>query len=402
MDWKRVAAGVATGGLSEVARAAGGSSDAGKSSSSSSPWGPQQEYLKKGFEGAQDLYDKGPQSYFPGSTVAGVNPMLQSYFGGMGRQTQTGIGAGQDIMGYGQQGAQGLGQAQSFYSDALNNYYNPYASAEYADIVSGSVNNNPLLDQQIASAQGDINRNMQENIMPSIASGSVGTGNTGSTRRGVAEGIAMRGAGEAGADAALGLRSNAYNQGLQQADQWAGSQFDSANMMNQMGQQGVSNIAGGYGLGSSAYQDLMGAGAYERGIQQEGIAGEIDRYKFNQNAGWDNLQRYQQAVSGNYGGETTGQVGQPSTFDKMLQMGTQLGGAYLLSDRRLKTNIRKVGEVDGMNIYEWDWNEAGKRLAGSQITRGFMADEVREDMLGLSLSGFDMVNYSGYEVVVNA
>lgn len=405
----------------------------------SSPWGPQQQYLKEGFAGAQDLYQQGPQQYYGGQTVAGINPNMQQYFGGMGGYSQGGVGAGQDVMGYGQQMAGGIPQAQQFYSQAMGDYFNPYASAEfqqafdvqnpyqsqqYQDIISGSVANNPVLQSQIEMGQQDINRNMQENILPSIASGAVATGNTGSTRRGVAEGVAMRGAMEQGSDLATMMQTNAYNQALNQAGQWAGGeqfgqqagmtgaqmgaggeqfgqnyQMGAANQLSGMGQTGLGNIGAGYGLGSQAYQDLMGAGMYERGIEQQGLTDEQQRFDFQQNAPWENLARYQQAIQGNYGGTQT-QYADPGNM--MAQLALQGGGAYMMgSDRRLKTNIHKVGEIDGLNIYKWDWNEEGKEFCGNQVTKGFIYDEVPSHMQHLSLSGYGMVNYSGYEEVLH-
>lgn len=340
----------------------------GDTTTTSAPWAAQIPYLQEGFQGAQDLYNQGPAQYYGGQTVAGINPNLQQYFGDMGGYSQGGVGAGQDVMGYGQQMAGGIPQAQQFYSQAMGDYFNPYASAQfqdafnvenpyqsqqYQDIISGSVANNPVLQSQIEMGQADINRNMQENIMPSIASASVGTGNTGSTRRGVAEGVAMRGAMEQGSDLATMLQTNAYNQAINQAGQWAGGeqfgqqagmtgagmgaageqfgqnyQMGAANQLGGMGQTGLGNIGAGYGLGSQAYQDLMGAGMYERGIEQEGLYADQTRFDFEQNAPWDNLARYQQAISGNYGGTQT-QEGQ-GWMNQLMQMGTQLGGAYLM------------------------------------------------------------------------
>ncbi len=44
----------------------------------SEPWGPQQPYLLRGFEGAQGLLDQGPQTYYPGQTVSDVPQATQS------------------------------------------------------------------------------------------------------------------------------------------------------------------------------------------------------------------------------------------------------------------------------------------------------------------------------------
>lgn len=52
----------------------------------------------------------------------------------------------------------------------------------------------------------------------------------------------------------------------------------------------------------------------------------------------------------------------------LMQLGGQIGAAAL-SDRRLKKNIVKVGEHNGLNVYEFDYIWGGRY-------RGVMADEV--------------------------
>jgi len=308
------------------------------SAASSSPWGPQQPYLESGFAGAQDLYNQGPMQYYPGQTVAGINPNMQSYMSGVGGYTESAIGGGQYLQTQGRDLSGSLNQAQDFYTGAADSYFNPYASAQYNQQIADSVANNPVLNDQIQQGQQDINRNLQENILPSIGAGAAATGNTGSTRRGVAEGVAMRGAMEQGSDLATNLQANAYNQGINQAGDWArGEQFgqnyqmQGANQLANIGQVGSGQMMSGYGMGSGAYQDLLGAGAYERGLEQQQLGDEQARFDYAQLAPWENLQRYQQAISGDYGGTTTSTASGPSTANQLAQMGTQLGGAYLMS-----------------------------------------------------------------------
>ena len=65
-----------------------------------------------------------------------------------------------------------------------------------------------------------------------------------------------------------------------------------------------------------------------------------------------------------------------------------LGSAYLMSDRRLKSNVVKVGEYHGHNVYEYD-------IFGRHEI-GVMAQEVmrtRPDAVAVHPSGFLMVNY---------
>lgn len=56
-----------------------------------------------------------------------------------------------------------------------------------------------------------------------------------------------------------------------------------------------------------------------------------------------------------------------------------IGALALLSDERLKKNVKKVDEQKGVNIYTWDWNDIARRefgLTGSG--RGVIAQEVQK------------------------
>jgi len=82
----------------------------------------------------------------------------------------------------------------------------------------------------------------------------------------------------------------------------------------------------------------------------------------------------------------------PSTANSIMQgIGTAASVASLFSDRRLKRNIDRVGEMpDGLGIYDFDYVWGGPRH------RGVMADEVAELRpwaLGEPVGGFATVNY---------
>ena len=62
-------------------------------------------------------------------------------------------------------------------------------------------------------------------------------------------------------------------------------------------------------------------------------------------------------------------------FGGLLSMGGALGGAALLSDKRLKTNIKKIGEIGPLNVYEWDWKDDSMNMV---MRAGFIAQEVQE------------------------
>jgi hypothetical protein len=73
---------------------------------------------------------------------------------------------------------------------------------------------------------------------------------------------------------------------------------------------------------------------------------------------------------------------------------TVLGGAKW-SDLRLKDNVQFVDNIDGVNIYEWEWNDTARDLGLEGIDVGVMADEIEQFMpeaVGVS-QGFKTVNY---------
>lgn len=73
-------------------------------------------------------------------------------------------------------------------------------------------------------------------------------------------------------------------------------------------------------------------------------------------------------------------------------LGQMAAGAASMSDRRLKTDIQKVGQLDnGLNVYTF------KYLGGKNTYTGVMADEVAEIMpeaLGPTVDGYQSVDYS--------
>jgi len=79
---------------------------------------------------------------------------------------------------------------------------------------------------------------------------------------------------------------------------------------------------------------------------------------------------------------------QQAAYQGMMSGVADIGGAFMKpSDRRLKRNIRRIGSVNGHNLYAYDyiWGQPGI---------GVMADEVRHVPGAVeSRFGFDAVNY---------
>lgn len=137
------------------------------------------------------------------------------------------------------------------------------------------------------------------------------------------------------------------------------------NRLNQLGGLAQSDI----GIGSNLANMRTGlAGAQAQGLQNMGTS------LSNQ---YSNV-----AAAKNQGGSN------------MLQMGMMAAG---FSDRRLKENIHKVGETNGLAVYKWDWRKEYEWLVKDQVPIGFIADEVKKlypEAVQTNKDGFQFVNYS--------
>lgn len=82
-------------------------------------------------------------------------------------------------------------------------------------------------------------------------------------------------------------------------------------------------------------------------------------------------------AQGIIGQAQSNQMAQQNNFGNLLGLGNLGLSAYsAFSDPRLKSNPVKIGEVDGLQIYEWDWNEEAANLGLYGKGYGPMADEI--------------------------
>ena len=96
------------------------------------------------------------------------------------------------------------------------------------------------------------------------------------------------------------------------------------------------------------------------------------------------------ATADKYAAEMSKYNAQMQQYGGFLSGLGSLGAAAIMSDRRLKTNIVKIGErPDGLGVYSYDYTWGTPAI-------GVMADEVaalRPDALGPVIGGYQTVNY---------
>lgn len=312
----------------------GSNQTTGQTSGSTAPWKTQQPYLKTGFKSAAGLYGQYlDQPWYQGPLYAGMNPM----------QRGAATGAGMYALG------QGMGLSQGMINDSLpylaqgGNFlnaanraanYNPNDPTQQNIYNAGQYANNPYLNGAIDAASRDVTRNLTEEVLPGINRSATGSGNTNSTRTGIAEGVALRGAQDRIGDIASTVRADAYNNGIQTSEQ-----ARQANMQGQLQGMGYGidalNTAVGRGMdlrnqgmqGTVNMYDLLGRAGQQYQQDSQGYAdASYNRWQGQYNKPWDLLSRYMGVVGGtNWGSQTKDATINPGSTMGAIQ--GALGGA---------------------------------------------------------------------------
>lgn len=300
------AGGALIGGLT------GGSSKSG-TTTSTAPWSAQQPYLKTGFQSAAGLYNQYMgQPYYSGDLYANMTPeQIAAAKGAAGWAGGAGLDAYRGMMG---NAGQFMNQSGN-YIDLANRLggYNPGDPTQSNISNAGQYANNPYLNGAIDAASRDVTRNLTEDVLPGINRQASGAGNTNSTRTGIAEGIALRGAQDRIGDIASTIRADAYNNGLNMSEN--ARQANQSNMLNAWanGLTGLNNAIGRGmdmtnqgGQGVVNMYDLMGrAGDKFQQDNQGQINADYTRWQGQYNQPWDLLSKYMGAVGGSNWGSTT-------------------------------------------------------------------------------------------------
>lgn len=328
------------------------------------PWKPQQPYLVGGFQDAANAYNTlKSQPFYTGSLYAGLTPLqnqsiggIQSFATGAGTQaSQNMLGAGQSSMlsgSLGQLGAAGSlanfnpGRATNF--NRLTNF-NPADPTQSNISSAGQYADNPYMDQMVSAASRDVVRNLSEDVLPGINRMGSATGNTNSSRTGIAEGIALRGAQDRIGDISAQLRGGAYSQGLGLAENARTanmqarlqglsqglSNTENARQFNTNSQLNAISNAGNL-YGSAFGQGLQGttsgaqqmynnldamsqAGALQQKDQQALLNEQYGKWQGSQDRNFNLLDRYMQLIKGDYGYTSTGtdNNGQPTWLNTL-------------------------------------------------------------------------------------
>ena len=156
------------------------------------------------------------------------------------------------------------------------------------------------------------------------------------------------------------------------------------------------------GAAGQAAAGMMQLGGLEQMTQQAELDAQYQEFMRQQNLPLQQLGALVSASSGSQipQSSTSTQSSRPGATEWLGALASAGQAAALISDVRLKTNIKKVGERGGVSFYSWDWKPEAKNLAGNMLTKGVIADELQQihpDLVSVGPHGFKMVNYTGLQ-----
>ena len=319
---------------------------------SGSPWGPLQEPILGGIDNIQGLLDRGP---FGGPYTAPIDPNQTA---GIGAGLAAAGGAADVAGAYGSAGqnlAPGLGQAFSYFGNSLDGSQNPWLNnqQQYMDFAS-SIADSPYMDSQITAALRDPYRGLTEQQLPGNALGAAQMGVSGGSGKQIADAVAQRGYADRASDVGAGMRGNAYQTGLNFANQAANQDYSaaqqSAMQLSGLGTQGLGFMGTGYGYGQQGARDTFDWGTQGQNLQNQQIAGQKEEYY----APWELAQNF-----GNYVNPlTTNLYTRTSEQDQLMPW--LFGSSGPLADIG-----GDLGDWVGGNIGDW-WDSASGLFGGGE------------------------------------
>ena len=408
--------------------------------------------MYRGLEQARGFNDQAGQSYggaygqgqgyLGGASQAAMGAMrpAQAYNQAATGQVQNALAGAQPYQSaatqFGLAGAQGVDPSQ-LGAQQINQYMSPYLNSVVQSTLA------PLQQQQ-AQQQS------------SLVGNQIGSGAFGGDRGKIAQAVLAGQQNMATAQTVSGLMNQGYGQALQaaQGQQQLGlgasqanraAQQQAAGQMAALGQQGYGQQMGaaqqlaalgqqGYGqqmglssalqgLGQQGYAQGMGYGQAQQGLgqarygQEQGVAQQL--MASGQGRQQAELAGRQAQMGMGTAEQQTQQAGNQALYNQFLQKqgypfqvaqflgniamgtgalsgstttGTQPGGFFGGSDRRLKHDIKEIGKAkDGLPIYTFKYKDDPEQ----QTRIGFMADEVEKkhpEAVGES-HGYKTVNY---------
>lgn len=243
--------------------------------------------------------------------LSGANAWMQS--GGFDKTYFGGQDSVADMTGDQQAGLQGSSQV----GQGLQGLFNGAGTSALSDYLGAYDPSKTGLSGAIDAANNRSNFNFETQVNPQIRQGAQGAGQYGSSRHGIAEGLAR-------GQLAQSQSDNAQTLAFQDQQNF------NSNRMNALNNLG--NIATGLNSGNTMQYN---AGQLQQTQNQNEIQGQLQKWAYENNVGLDDLKAYQSLISGDMGGTVTGQSttktsgGNASPWGAVGAIGGSILGSFL-------------------------------------------------------------------------
>lgn len=301
-----------------------------------SPWAPQAGALTSAFSNAQNAYGQASTAKAPTDFVAQYTPdQLATFQSALNYANNNGTPSQNSATGTALSNAgtsattgalTGLGQ---YDPTKLNNTQSIVDSAN--KYVAGQD-----IDSQVRNAMLNATQTARDVTLPGIEQNAATTGNTNSSRTGIAEGLVQRGLAQQSADLGATMRNSAYQTGLQLASANA-----NANNTNQLGaltgaaNAGTAAANAGVNAGSQSITDrgnlfnlATQAGSGQQAASQANLNNQQAQYQSQVSSPYDALNGLMGIIgTNNWGSNSTGTSTSTSSPSAWSVLGGLLGTA---------------------------------------------------------------------------
>jgi hypothetical protein len=298
-----------------------------------SPWGPQADALTQAFQQAQSAYGQSTQAQAPTDFIAGANQNQQNTYqqaidfaNGQAGTAGGQIANGQATTQQGQNGINGALTGLSSFDPSQAN--NPQAMIDAANKYASGQDIPAMVKQAMQGAT----EQARDVTMPGIEMAAANSGNTNSSRAGIADGLVQRGLAEQSANLTGTLKSQAFQNGLTLAQQQA--QNNNVNQLTALGQQGSLGV-NSFNSGNNAVNNGV---TNESGVLNIGNGGGTGQQQASQSTLDNLLKQYQSGVT--------------SPFDSLNSLmgiiGTQNWGSNSTGTSHTESNPGILGTLGGI------------------------------------------------------
>ena len=253
------------------------------------------------YNAAENYYRSPIAPYFPGSTVAGMTANQRQGY-------ETNIGATRD------------------YIDTAQDIANRFKSQADNAIATGGVNrttvdnvnaigasfdpfNNSALTDAIAAMRGSARRDFNQNVAPYIHDKAIASGNAGSSRAGIAEGLLRSNFENSLAEQEAKMRMEGFQTGMQMYVNDRSNTLNAARGFGQDAVRTLDNYATRSTLPRDARADYAGSmqayGSAQQALNQARLNDSVNRYNYAVNEPYNRLANYVNLLNGSPGSSAT-------------------------------------------------------------------------------------------------